>query len=699
MDRILRYSHPAGEYKNGLPIGNGRLAAMVCGDEKNIRLALNHEWLWRGVFRARECRDVASHLPEVREALFSGDLLTGTRLANEYFGSSIPGRHRIDPYEPAGDLIFSVPGGEYKRTLDLSTGEVRVVSGDTELCAFVSFADGFLVLKINGEPRLCLSRANDPECDVSVEGLRLSGAFHGGVSFEIAAKTYPAAGYTTVLLDIATSANNGTLLPFPEHAEYDALFARHVKEFRKALGDAEIELDIPESALDTDERLKLFKAGSEPSFALLYFEYGRYLLASGSSGELPLNLQGKWNEDLEPAWESDYHLNINLEMAYWACAALGMQRQEETLLKFCERCVPQAKEASRKLYGCRGICFPLQTDAWGGMTPESFGWCVWIGAAAWLGSHFTRRWIYEKDKAFLKDRAYPFLKEVAAFYADYLVPRDDGLYHIAPSQSPENRFEGTGDYPISIFADSAMDVELVTETLSSCIEMSKELGVDEELRDVWKTVLSRLPALTIDSKGRLNEFDKERVETEPGHRHLSHLYGLYPGNLFSKGDPLRRAAEISLEYRLSHGGGYTGWSRAWVACIMARLGRREDCLEHLTSLICDFATESLLDLHPPRIFQIDGNLGGCAAVCEMLLSAENEDITLLGALPDEWRNGSFRHFKAPGTLDVSCCWKDGRAVKIELHAEKKGKWTLHTGEKTFSVSLAEGETKTLDALL
>ena len=695
MEHVLRYSHPAGEYKNGLPIGNGRIAAMVCGDEKNIRIALNHEWLWRGVYRKRECGDMSSHLPEVRETLFSGDFLRGTRLANEYFGGSSVGRRRIDPYEPAGDLIFTVPGGEYKRSLDLSTGEVRIVSGAFELRAFVSFADGFLAVCFKGDAGPVLSRAEDPECDVTVEGLRLSGRFRGGISFEIKAKTYPAAGATTVLLDIATSANGGTMPDFPEDADYDTLFARHVPEFRKALGNAEIELDMPENALDTDERLKQFKAGSDPALPLLYFEYGRYLMASGSSGELPLNLQGKWNENLEPAWDSDYHLNINLEMAYWPCAALGMKRQEETLLAFCERCVPHAKEAARKLYGCRGIWFPLQTDAWGRMTPESRGWCVWTGGAAWLASHFTRAWRYDKDEAFLKDRAYPFLKEVAAFYEDYLVMRDDGLYHIAPSQSPENRFEGTGDYPVSIGVDCAMDVELVTETLGTCIEMSKLLGVDEEQREKWRFILARLPALTTDHTGRLNEFDKERVETEPGHRHLSHLYGLYPGELFPEGHPLRRAAEISLDHRLSHGGGYTGWSRAWVACIMARLGRTEDCFEHLTSLICDFATESLLDLHPPRIFQIDGNMGGCAAVCEMLVSAEGGNVTLLGALPEKWRSGSFRHFKAPGTLDISCTWKDGRAVKIELYAKKGGAWTLRTDGRTFEVSLSDGGTKTL----
>ena len=347
-----------------------------------------------------------------------------------------------------------------------------------------------------------------------------------------------------------------------------------------------------------------------------------------------------------------------------------------------------------KLYGCRGVWFPIQTDVWGRMTPESRGWAVWVGGAAWMASHFARHWRYTRDETFLKNRAYPFLKEVATFFEDYLVKKD-GIYHIAPSQSPENRFEGTGDFPVSIGVDCAMDVEFVTDTLRTCIEMAEEMGIDEDRRAIWQEILGHLPPLTADSQGRLNEFDQERAEVEPGHRHLSHLYGLYPGDLFPEGHPLREACERSLDYRLSHGGGHTGWSRSWVACLMARLGRTQDCWEHLTALICDFATETLLDLHPPRIFQIDGNMGGTAAICEMLLSCEGNAVKLLGALPAEWPSGSFRHFSAPGTLDVSCKWEDDRAVEVTLFSLKAGEWVLSVNGGKFRIILSAGETKEL----
>ena len=697
MNRMLKYSHPAMEFKNGLPIGNGRLAAMVCGDEKNVRLALNHEWLWRGVNRGRDIDDVSAHLPEVRKALLEGDFMKGTKLANEYFGGlgGISGKkNRVDPYQPAGDLTVSTPGGKYRRSLDLYSGESVTVIGESEIRAFASFKDGFIVLKLTGDTSLALSRTDDPECKLEIDGLTMKGSFDRGVSFCVAAKEYDCGGYKTVLLDIATDANDGKLLDFPESADYRELFERHLPAFREAMGRAMIDVDLPEPDADTDVRLADYKAGGDPTLPLLYFEYGRYLLVSGSSGELPLNLQGKWNEEINPPWECDYHLDVNLEMAYWAADALGLERQQETLFNLCERYLPHAREMAKKLYGCHGAYFCIQTDVWGRMTPESCGWAVWIGAAPWLASHYAKHWRYTKDRKFLEDRAYPFLKEAAAFYLDYLLDIG-GTLHIVPSQSPENRFEGTGDYPVSIGIDSAMDIELCMDTLKTCIEMSKELGTDEDLRARWQDALDRLPPLTTDSQGRLNEFDRERVEVEPGHRHLSHLYGLYPGELFADDKALRDACERSLDARLSHGGGHTGWSRSWVACIMARLGRKDECAEHLRALICDFATETLLDLHPPRIFQIDGNMGGTAAICETLLSCEGNTVRLLGALPDGWKDGSLNHFSAPGALDVSCRWENGKAVSAELCASAAGEWVIAVNGKSVPVSLAAGERKTL----
>jgi len=424
---------------------------------------------------------------------------------------------------------------------------------------------------------------------------------------------------------------------------------------------------------------------------LLYFEYGRYLMVSGSTGELPLNLQGKWNEELQPPWESDYHMDINLQMCYWFVETLGMKDAANTLFNLIEKYMPYGKVMAKHLYGCRGMTFTIQTDVWGRVTPEAYGWAVWLGAVPWLGQHMFMHWRHTKDKQFLKDRCYPFLKEAAAFYEDYLIEMGDELW-IVPSQSPENMFEGTGDWPVSIGYNSAMDVELAYELLLSAAESAEILGVDADLVSKWRSMAARLPKLGVDSIGRLNEWDKERVEMEPGHRHLSHLYGLYPSQLFEPGSVQWNAAERSLDERMSHGGGHTGWSRSWVSCLMARLGRGEEAWEHFMELIGEFATVSLLDLHPPRIFQIDGNMGGTACVCEMLMQSRRGVLRLLPALPKAWPVGSVKNFRAQDGVTVSFEWADGTLTGYELTSAEDQALTIVSGGKEWTVQLKAGET-------
>lgn len=724
MQHRLWYRNWTEKYIEGLPMGNGRLALMAVGTPGRLRLAINHEWMWRGENRFRDFDDVSEYLPAVRDLLMRGDFEEGTRLANEYFGG-VGGcsgtKNRVDPFEPVGDLFVSADVGEvsgYTRSLDLDTGlftaEFDCRFGHVTQRAFVSAPDGCAVISVRTEKpsdlKIALSRIADERCTITHEaaenGVRMNGSFKDGISFAAETAVFSdgmcavsgdtaevnCAKNTLIFLQAGTDAKGSAPceeLVFPEEQNFDTLFRRHAEAFKALKGDASVEVELPESDLPTDERIAKFRENAEPSMPLLYFEYGRYLMVSGSSGELPLNLQGKWNEDLEPAWEADYHLDINLEMNYWFVETLGLDHAAGTLFNLIERYVPHAKEMSKKLYGCRGNLMCIQTDVWGRVTPEAFGWAVWIGAAPWLGQHLFRHWRYTRDRDFLRERCYPYLKDTAAFYEDYLVRHGEQLW-ILPSQSPENRFAGTGDFPVSIGINSAMDIELANDTLNAAIECAEELGVDEELVAVWREMLRRLVKLSIDSSGRLNEWDCEREEVEPGHRHVSHLYGLYPSEQFTPGSVLWNAAERSLDTRMSCGGGHTGWSRSWVACLMARLGRSEDAWEHLIHLIGDFATNSLLDLHPPRIFQIDGNMGGTACICEMLLQSRRDELRLLPALPKAWQKGSVRNFRAQGGLTVSFDWEDGRLTACTLTADHPVKTDVLFGDERITASVEPG---------
>lgn len=712
----------------GLPVGNGRLAAMMLGRPERLRIALNHEWLWRGENRFREFDDVSAHLPEVRAAFLQQNFLRGTELANKYFGGvgGVSGiRQRVDPYQPAGDVWIEMDAGEakdYARSLELDTGlaetQFTCAAGRVLQRLFVSSDDGCIVVEVTAEKpcdmTAILSRIADERCNIRYgDALHMYGAFRDGISFEIqvsvdtdgsctaSAGRLHVRGATRLLLliQIGTDAKGDASqreMTFPAERSFDVLFARHAVKFADLKGDAQLDIDVPDCDLPTDERIALFRKGGDPAMPVLYFEYGRYLMASGSSGELPINLQGKWNEELEPPWEADYHLDINLQMCYWFVETLGMHRAADTLFGLIERYVPYGRVMAQKLYGCGGVTFCLQTDVWGRVTPESCGWAVWHGAAPWLAQHMFMHWRYTRDEEFLRGRCYPFLKEAAAFYEDYLLERDGELW-VVPSQSPENRFAGTGDWPVSIGYNSAMDIELITELMLNAAECADVLGVDAGKVEQWRGIAARLPKLSIDSSGRLNEWDCEREEVEPGHRHLSHLYGLYPAQMFEPGSWEWQAAEKSLDARLSHGGGHTGWSRSWVACLMARLGRGEDAWRHFMALIGDFATISLLDLHPPRIFQIDGNMGGAACVREMLMQSRRGVLNLLPALPEAWQSGSVKNFRAQDGVTVDYAWKDGALTGCALRAEHEQMLRIVSGGQEWNVRLMPGVEYSLKA--
>jgi alpha-L-fucosidase 2 len=725
----LWYRQPAAEWKEGLPIGNGTIGAMVLGGVERDRLALNHTRLWRKKLQGRDNPKAARHLTAIRKLFFEGKTVEASNAANQLLGTQPI--HGVDPYQPVGDLRLHFPdhkqATDYRRELDLSTGIVRVTyrHGETTFSreTFASNADGVLVVRLAADkPKAIactveLSRVADPECTLAPWGepgrIGFVGEFKEGVRFAAAAAVVagglkpPETGGGTaklridgadevlILLSIAVgqeaadpkascTAQLARVIERPD-SDFAKLAKLHVVQHQALYRRVELRLGRDTRAdVPTDQRLADLKAGRpDPDLEALYFRFGRYLLLSCSRpGGLPANLQGMWNEEIKPPWNCDFHHDVNIQMAYWPAEVCNLTECAMPLFDYVDSLLPGARAAAQDLYGCRGVFIPITSDPWGKCLKVERGWDEWTGAAAWLAQHYWWHYEFTGDTEFLRTRAYPLLKEIALFYQDYLVadPRPasphKGRLVTVPSQSPENRFVG-GIGPVSLCIGGTMDFELIHDVFTHLIAANGILGLDADQRARWAAILKRIPPLQTGKHGQLQEWLEDYDEAEPGHRHFSHLFALFPGDEITlRGTPeLAKAARVSLERRLAAKGGHTGWSRSWVVGLWARLGEGDLAEEHLRHLITDFATSSLLDLHPPRIFQIDGNFGGTAGIAEMLLqshpsagSGQACELSLLPALPKAWPEGHVKGLRARGGFELDIAWSDGRLASATLRS-------------------------------
>lgn len=497
--------------------------------------------------------------------------------------------------------------------------------------------------------------------------------------------------------------------------EYGELLAEHEKDYREFYD--RVALSLPEkeenAALPTDERLqRIISGGTDEGLAKLLFDYGRYLLIGCSRpGDLPATLQGIWNKDFMAPWDSKYTININTEMNYWPAEVCALPECHTALFDLIGRMREHGRSIARRMYGCRGLMAHHNTDLYGDCAPQD-NWIpatIWTMGAAWLCTHLWMHYSYTQDLEFLK-WAYPVMAEAALFFVDFLEEKD-GYLVTNPSLSPENVYILPSGEQGCCCMGATMDLEILRELFTGCKKAAEILGdaVDEaeipdvsDMRKLQKEInaaLEKLPPIRINSTGRVMEWMEEYEEAEPGHRHVSQLYGLYPSDQISmdKTPELAAAAAETLRVRLANGGGHTGWSRAWIINFYAKLWDGEKAWENICQMLAKSTYANLFDRHPP--FQIDGNFGVTAAIAQMLVQSREHKIILLPALPKAWDHGEVNGLRLVGNASIALAWKDGRLLQCRVTADQAYKGEIVYGSVRRTVKLKAGETIVLDERL
>ncbi|MCP5546645.1 MAG: glycoside hydrolase family 95 protein [Akkermansiaceae bacterium] len=739
----LWYSQPAGRWEEALPVGNGRLGAMVFGSPENERIQLNEDTVWAGGPYNPVNPRAKDALPEVRKLIDAGKYKEAENLIDERILAQPRGQM---PYQTVGDLRLRFPEGKvtgYRRELDLETAITSVsytldgVVHTREV--FSSIPDNVIVVRLTagapGSISFAAGMESPMESSVNVENetliMRGKGAdwsgVKGAIQYEARVRFIAEGGRisatnnevsvekadsVTLLISAATNfvnfedisgdptARSAKALAAADENTYSELRAAHLGVYQPLFRRVRIDLGRPDAMkLPTNERIERFADGDDPQLAALYYQFGRYLLISSSlPGSQPANLQGIWNASTNPPWQSKYTLNINAEMNYWAAESGNLAECVEPLIKMVEDLTVTGGRTAKEMYGTRGWVVHHNTDIWRASAPiDGANWGMWPTGGAWLCLHLWDRFLFSGDPAVLR-RIYPIMKGSSEFFLDTLQEDPDGKWLVTnPSTSPE-LVHPKGS---AVCAGPAMDMQILRDLFSHTIKAAEMMNVDPEFRKELATTRARLLPNQVGGAGQLQEWmdDWDMRNGDKHHRHVSHLYGLFPGRDISLRDTpqLADAASKSLDMR---GDKATGWATAWRLCLWTHLGDGDRAWSILKHLITPELTyPNMFDSHPP--FQIDGNFGGAAGIAEMILQSRLGEIDLLPALPKDLPDGRIAGLRTRGGLEVDVAWKQHELETVTLRFVRNGprKVMLRHGDRSVELALRPGDVVSLNGKL